>query len=239
MESMKTTFSLFFGILFLAFLPSPDAFSQKAEVEKVLKEYNIPEDFFIDNLSEEDATHSFKLQTTTVTGETTSISESFFDPARPDGDRWSLLMIDGREPTEKEKKQFHKTHNKDEESDYGEPADEDWTILEDNDSELVVGFSYRAENLPRKYKFLAQCQGKILLNKGSRQLEKVEFYSVDQIKVKIFKVDKLDMVQFYQLDSETGNYLITREELLMDVRLFGQQVEVTETNEFMDYVKVK
>ena len=90
----------------------------------------------------------------------------------------------------------------------GEPEDEDWKILEDNDSELIIGFKYRKENLPHKYKFLAQCKGKVFVNKDEKRLDKVEFYNTEPVKIKIFNVDKLDMVVTYKVEEGTKTYLI-------------------------------
>jgi len=84
------------------------AWGQKAEVEKKLQEYGIPHGFFENNLNDENANHSFKLKTTTITSEETKVMEGTFDPTLPDGERWKLISVNGNEPTSKEIKQFHK-----------------------------------------------------------------------------------------------------------------------------------
>jgi len=217
----------------------PTVFGQKAEVEKKLQEYGIPQDFFVDNLKDENANHSFKIKCTTITTEETKVEEGFYDPTLSDGKRWKLISVNDQEPTSKEIKQFHKAHNTSEDSGAGEPEDEDWKILEDNDSKLVIGFQYRKENLPHKYKFLAQCKGKVFVNKDEKRLDKVEFYNTEPVKIKIFNVDKLDMVVTYKVEEGTKTYLIEKEDILMDARLLGQSVEVKETSEFYDYKKVR
>ncbi len=215
------------------------AFGQKAEVEKRLKEYSIPHGFFEDNLKDENANHTFNIKTTTITDQETKVEVGVFDPTLPEGERWKLISVNEKKPTNKQNKQFHKAHNTSEDSGMGEPEDEDWKILEDNDSELIIGFQYRKENLPHKYKFLAQCKGKVFVNKNEKRLDKVEFYNTEPVKIKIFNVDKLDMVVTYKVDEETKTYLIEKEDILMDARLLGQIVEVKETTEFSDYKKVR
>ncbi len=214
-------------------------FGQKVEVEKKLKEYGIPHGFFEDNLKDENANHSFKIKCTTITSEETKVEEGTYDPTLADGERWKLISVNGNVPTNKQNKQFHKAHNSSEDSGAGEPADDDWEILEDNDSELIIGFQYREENLPHKYKFLAKCKGKVFINKAEKRLKKVEFYNTGPLKVKIFNVDKLEMVVNYQFEDSTQTYLIKKEDILMDARILGQTIEVKEISEFSDYKKVR
>ncbi len=215
------------------------AFGQKAEVEKRLKEYSIPHGFFEDNLKDENANHTFNIKTTTITDQETKVEVGVFDPTLPEGERWKLISVNGKNPTNKQNKQFHKAHNTSEDSGAGEPADDDWEILEDNDSELIIGFQYREENLPHKYKFLAKCKGKVFINKTEKRLEKVEFDNTGPLKVKLFNVDKLEMVVNYQFEESTQTYLIEKEDILMDARILGQTIEVKEISEFFDYKKVR
>lgn len=236
---MKKNNILLVIIFVFGLFASPDAFAQKAKVDQKLKEYDIPDDFFMDNLSDENANHSVKLKTTTITSDETKVEEGYFDPTLNDGERWQLISVNGKTPTSKEIKQYHKAHNTSEDSDFGAPEDEDWKIIEDNNSELIIEFRYRKENLPHKYKFLAQCIGKVSISKIERRLEKVEFYNTEPVKIKIFNVDKLDMIVFYTLDKETKTYLIEKEDVQMDARILGQTVQIKEINEFYEYKKVR
>ncbi len=223
----------------VSFLSSTTISAQKAEVELKLKEYGIPHGFFEDNLSDENANHIYKTKTTTVTSTETKVEIGSFDPTLPEGKRWILISVNSMEPTKKERKQFDKAHNQSDNSDFGEPNDEDWKIIEDSDRWLVVELRYRESNLPHKYKYLAGCKGKVFIDKEKKCLEKMEFYNVEPIKIKIFNVDKLDMTVSYQLEEETNTYLIDHEEIIIDTRLLGQNVEVKETVEFYDYEKIR
>ena len=215
-------------------------FGQKAEVEKKLQEYGIPSDFFVDNLKDENANYSFNIKTTTTTtGQETKVEEGTFDPTLPEGERWKLISVNGNTPTSKEIKQFHKAHNTSENNGAGEPKDDDWKILEDNDSQLIIEFSYKEENLPHKYKFLAQCKGKVFIDKIKKRLDKVDFYNIAPVKIKIFKVNKLDMTMYYKADDETKIYLLDKESMMFDTHVLGQPVEVKTVSEFYDYKKVR
>jgi hypothetical protein len=236
---MKKTILLSAMAILFGLFTNSMAYGQKAEVEKKLQEYGIPNGFFEDNLKDENANHSFKIKTTTITDQETKVEEGTFDPTLPDGERWKLISVNGNEPSKKEIKQFHKAHNTSEDSDMGEPTDDDWKILDDNDSELIISFKYREENLPHKYKFLAKCTGKVFIDKNNKKLDRVEFNSNGPLKVKIFNVDKLEMTIKYQLEGESQTYLMEKENILMDARILGQTVEVKTISEFSDYKKVR
>ncbi len=213
--------------------------AQKSEVEKKLQEYGIPSDFFVDNLNDENAKFSFNVRITTETsGQDTKVEEGTFDPTQPDGKRWKLVSVNGKEPTKKQIKQFDKAHNQSDNNGAGEPDDDDWKIVEDNDSHLIIEFKYKEENLPHKYKFLAQCNGKVYVDKVNKRLEKVDFYNTSPVKIKMFNVNKLDMTMFYKVDEESKTYLIDKETLSFDTHVLGQPVEVNETTEFYNYKKV-
>ena len=214
------------------------SFGQKAEVEEKLQEYGIPADFFVDNLKDENAKYSFKIRTITeTTGQDTKVEEGLFDPAMPEGERWKLISVNGKAPTKKQIKQFHKEHNTSEDSGAGEPEDDDWKIVEDSDTQLVIEFRYMEENLPHKYKFLAQCKGKVFIDKEKKRLDKVDFYNVGTVKIKMFNVDKLNMTMYYKPDEESLTYLLNKETMMFDTHVLGQPVEVKTVTEFYDYKK--
>lgn len=239
MNKMKKIVSLYVLAIIFGLFSSSTILGQKAEVEKKLQEYGIPHGFFENNLKDENANHSFKIKTTTITDKETKVEEGTFDPTLTDGERWKLLKVNGNKPSKKEIKQFHKAHNTSEDSGAGEPEDDNWKIIEDNDSELIIGFKYREENLAHKYKFLAKCSGKVFIDKKARKLEKVEFVNNGPLKVKIFNVDKLKMTVTYKMEEDTQTYLIKKEDILMDARILGQTVEAKEISEYSDYKKVR
>jgi hypothetical protein len=121
----------------------------------------------------------------------------------------------------------------------GDFQDDDWEIVEDNDTQLVIEFKYREENLPHKYKFLAQCKGKVFIDKEKKRLDKVDFYNTGTVKIKMFNVDKLDMTMYYKPDEGSKTYLLDRETMMFDTHVLGQPVEVKTVSEFYDYQEAK
>lgn len=213
--------------------------SQKTLVEEKLKAYGIEDDYFANNISEEDATHAFKAKITVETSTETTVNEASFDPRKPDGEKWELNSVNGNPPTKKEIKNFLKEHNSSDDDIDFEESDDDWSIVKDDDHLLVIGFRYSASNLPHKYKFLAQCNAEIYIDKEAKRLYKVRFYNTGELKIKIFKVVKLDMTMKFEEGEETGSYLINEEDMVIDVKILGQIEEITNNTVFYDYEKVK
>ena len=233
----------FFTLVLTLIIASSGVFAQKAVVEEKLKEYGIPQGYFEDNLKQENSNHTFQIGITTKTssastGDTKEVEIGVFNPKLEEGKRWTLNTVDGNSPTNKQIKHFNKAHNSSDDYDFGEPDDNDWKIIEDNENQLIVEFRYREENLPHKYKYLAGCIGKVFINKMSKRLEKIEFRNDGPIKVRIFNVSKLNMVIYYLYDEETNTYLMEKEDVLMDAKMLGQSVEVEMITEFSDYKKV-
>ena len=235
---MKQTTSIILTILFCFFFGT-EIFAQKSLVDEKLKAYNIPEDFFIDNLSEEDATHAFKIKVTEETTDKTTVSIASFDPRKATDKRWELISVDGNPPSKKQTKNFQKEHKSSEDALDAKQDDDDWSIVKDDEHFLVIGFRYKESALPHKYKFLAQCNAEIYLDKEARKLYKARFYNTGELKIKIFKVVKLDMTFKYKQEEGTAAYLIDEEDMVIDAKLLGQIVEVKTNTVFYDYEKVK
>jgi hypothetical protein len=210
---------------------------QLNEVKEKLNEYQISSDLLTKNLKDADAEHYFNLKTTTVNGTDTKVEFSHFDPTQVIGSRWILDNINGNTPTTKELKTFDKTHNTKQPSINGKVKDDSWQIVRDDNTFLVISFSYDKASLPKKYKFLGDCKGLAYFNKKSKLLEKAEFLNMTPLTIKLLRVNHLDMVVNYTWSSAEEAYFISNEELNMSVEMLGQIVVVKELNEYSNYVK--
>ena len=66
----------------------------------------------------------------------------------------------------------------------------------------------------------------------------MEFLNDGELKIKIFKITKLDMVQNLTYNEADNEYFIDTETILMKAKLFGQIVTIEEELEYYDYKKV-
>ena len=69
-------------LISILILSGTQAIAQKSLVDEKLKEYQITDDFFIDNLSEESANHAFKIKVTEETDTETTVKIASFDPRK-------------------------------------------------------------------------------------------------------------------------------------------------------------
>ena len=226
-------------MMFVVLGTSKQAIAQKAEIEKRLLELGIEADMTFNNLSENSTDYSCNATMTETTSDKTTVETASFDPLKPQGIRWTLNTVNERSPSKKDIKKFNKAHNAKQDNVNAEPDDNSWKIVEDDDHLLVIGLKYNEADLPHKYKFLAECNAELYVDKEAKQLYKIKFYNTAPLKIKVFNVVKLDMTVELMPASDEKAMLIKDETIIMDVKLLGQLVEITEETEFYDYEKVK
>ena len=219
------------------------AFAQSQEIKDKLTSYGIPTDLIVHSFEDENSQYSFEgTETTTTTSSTgveIKVKEFEFDPMRPEGEKWKLVKADGAVPSSKDIKQFDKEHNNKVKEIDAEVRDDAWKILREDDEEIQISFRYNADDLPKKYRYLADCNGIVYVSKTEKRITKLLFSNFQETHVSIFKVTKLNMEIDFHLQEATGEYLIEKESILMDAKLLGQTVEVTVNSVFQNYKKIK
>lgn len=238
LKNVKSLFVII-SLLLMIFGVKTHTFAQKVEVEKKLVEYGMSSDHMFNSFGGENSNYTCKAKFTEITTDKTTESLASFDPGKPQGSQWVLESVNGSTPTNKELKNFDKAHNAEQDDLKIEPDDNSWEIIKDDEHFLVIGLRYNESSLPHKYKFLAQCKAEMYLDKEAKRPYKLRFYNVGDLKIKIFKVVKLDMTVEFMPDAENKTYLIKDETIIMDAKLLGQVVEIKEYYEFYDYKKVK
>lgn len=238
MKNVKIRFATTLSILMILGAIT-NTFAQKAEVEKKLVEYGISSDNMFNSFGGENSNYTCNAKFTETTTDKTTESLASFDPRKSQGSQWALESVNGSSPSKKELKNFDKAHNANQDNDKIEPDDNSWEIVKDDEHFLVIGLRYNESSLPHKYKFLAQCKAEMYIDKEAKRLYKLRFYNEGELKIKIFKVVKLDMTVEFMPDVENKTYLIKDETIVYDAKLLGQIVEIKEYYEFYDYKKVK
>jgi len=225
--------------LFFVFGTIGQSVAQKVEIEKRLADLGMSNDLAFSNLSENSTSYSCRANFTETTTEKTTVAKASFDPLKAEGGRWTLETIDGGTPSKKDIKKFNKNHNAVQDDQDANPDENSMKIVSENDHILVIGLQYKESDLPKKYKYLAQCTAEIYVDKEAKRLHKIKFYNTAPLKIKMFNVVKLDMTIELMPSSDGKTTLIKDETIIMDVKLLGQLVEITEEYEFYDYKKVK
>ena len=227
------------AVLLIIVGTTKQATAQKEEIEKRLKELGINTDLAFNNLSENSTAYSCNATMTETTTDKTTVEKASFDPRKAEGSRWTLNTVNGGNPTNKDIKKFNKAHNAKQDNQKAEPDENSMKIINEDEHMLVIGLQYNEANLPHKYKFLAQCNAEIYVDKEAKRLYKVKFYNTEPLKIKIFNVVKLDMTVELMPSPDGKDALLKDETIIMDVKMLGQLVEIKEETEFYDYKKVK
>lgn len=223
-------------IVFVSFAIS--IFAQNEEALMKINEYGIDEEMLTKNLKDADAEHYFKLKTTSITDSSSYTTLSEFDPSREIGKRWKLLEQNGKKPDEKAIKTYEKNANTKKKDVNGKIDRSSWEILQDDGDIMIFAFRYEEKSLPKRYRFLSDCQGKLYYDKSKGRVTKAEYKNDGPTKVSIFKVDNLNMEVFFRWVEAENAYLIERQEITMQIRVFGQSAESREISEYLDYKRM-
>ena len=224
--------------IFLALTPAT-LIAQDQDVLDKLKAYDFETAFLSTTLKDADAEHAFSLQTTIMSLDDTTLEQIEFDPRRPIGERWKLLTVNGEEPTEDDLHEFDHTHNTKDKEVNAEVDDSSLRIESEDQNYLVVGFRYKKESLPRKVKFLHQCEGLAYIKKDTKKLERAEFINQEQLRVRTMRVNILDMKVKFDFLPEEDIYHISRETLWMGTYYHGMIYDINIENIYSDFQKVK
>lgn len=224
----------------IALFISVTATAQENNVPEKLREYNFSSELLAKGIggAEGDANFSFNLKMTSIIDSEATVEEAKYDPTKGQGERWILLSNNGKVPTKKETREFNKSHNKKEEEIKAKIDDSSWNLEIDNQEVLVYKFKYNTATLKSRYKFLADIEGKAYFNKTTRLLEKAEYLNVKPTKIKPFNATKFHMVVSYIYNESEEIYQVSREEISMDVKIFGKSASTKHINEYSDYRKI-
>lgn len=214
--------------------------AQNEDIMQRLQEYGVTQEVLTEHLKEGDGNYTYTVTSKSFaeSDADTTVQVATFDPTKGKGERWNLVSVDGNEPSSSDRKLFTKTHKTPKKSVTGRIDDSSLKIEKETDQELVVSFNYAEDAMPKKYSYLRDCKGTIYIDKESEQLKKVEYKNDTPVKVKILKVNNLDMEVDYTWLPDDETYVIEKEVLKMEAEIFGQKASATEINIFSDYDKI-
>jgi hypothetical protein len=224
------------SLIFLTIF-SLQTLAQDNNIKDILKEHEFEIQYLTTSLKDGNAEYFFDVKISTTNGDKHNIEIAKFDPTKAVGERWILISVNNNTPSTDDFIKFNKTHNTQKSGVNGKIDASSWTIVTNDSNYLVLSYRFDKSTLPEKYKFLGDCKGLAYFNKKTKRLEKSEFVNESPLKVKIFKVDELDMVMYYEYISKDNTYVIEREVIDMEGRLLGTKVTVKEVDDFSNYRK--
>jgi hypothetical protein len=231
------------SVFILSLVSILEVSGQRELIDKKLQEYGIPGDYIVNALKEGEAEYYFKFKSVTWLptglGMEEIVEEGEFNPVQPIGEKWKLLMINGNVPNDKERKKFNKVQNTIKNSVNAEIDDKSYSIVEDNDNELIISLKFKKKTLPERYKFLSKCTGLVHIDKNLKKLVRIEYKNDNPVKVWHYKASGLALVQQYIYNEEENKYFIAHEEMDITSNYMGKGITILFDIDYSDYKKVK
>jgi len=168
-----------------------------------------------------------------------------FNPSLKAGKKYVLLEVDGKVPTEEQIENFNEIHNtskakKEKSITKNAISSESMKIISDSDDQLVVEFAFDKKKLKDKDKFLKRCSLRIVLDKKSKELVKLEVTSRKPFrKMMVAKILKTKKEFWVDKHPEFQIYIPVKVRSSMTIKAFGVNVYGEVTDEYSDHKKVE
>lgn len=214
--------------LFLTHLTIANA--QNQDVINTLTKHKLSEDILKANMKDMEKNRAFKLKKTSVTSNDTKVQIATYDPAKPSGQKWTLVSINDKPASESQSAKFNKLYDTD-----VPPTKVDqnsWKIIKEDADYLVLGFKFDQSSLVKSNNFLSDCKGQAYINLKTGKLERSEILNEKPLKIKILNLKSLDMDSSLIYNETTKNYQVEKTSLTMLISMLGQQIETQEINEY-------
>ncbi len=219
----------------LVCFPFCQFFGQKELIMEKIKPFHLDE-YHITHLFE-NGLKKFQFQEETTiessvenTKTTTSLSSY-----SPTNDEWKLISINQNPPSQKEIKQFIKDKKRIKLIRKIKIDHHSWKIETDNDSLLVISFHYIKNNLPKDLKILGKCKTNLYLNKITNRLYKVSIENQEKFRLKLYKINKIYMEEYFNFDELTAIYLSKSEFIYIQLKFLNQYIDVKQKKFFSNY----
>ena len=165
-----------------------------------------------------------------------------YDPRKAVGERWTLISVNGDDPTEEQITSFNKEKNDPDdhiEEQNENLVEEDQTWIErDNESELIIGYKFNKKHLHHSQKILKHFRARVSIDKQKKDIKYVELYSFEPFKMLlVMKISDMDIRMDFKQVGE-GDELVTESKTHMKLSMFGQEGTATVTQTYYDYEKV-
>lgn len=222
MIKLKKSFSIIFMLLI-----SIGINANGNEASILLEKYG----FNIDNvLSTIDVSHSAysyksKITSTSHSGASSadykSVKTYSFDQSKKQGEQYSLLSINGLDPSKKDIKYFNKEKNKSSEQKKALLKKEDFFIISNNENTAIVGFNMPKEELPSKLAYMSHCTGSIYIDKKTGRITKIKINSKEAFSMKIFHVNKMSIEINLAYNEVHKQYYVSSETTKTEILMMG------------------
>lgn len=210
------------------------AFAQKEEVLNVLKKYNINTNVLDPNLRDDIEKYQYHLERTVSIAGKDKVYQSSFDPSKDEANRWTLITVNGKKPSNHDVKAFNdehaiKVHFKVDENTY--------KVVKDDGKMIEISYQYDLSSLDSDHQFLKDCLITLFINAKTKLLERSTELNLKNLKIKILKVTKLTSDIAYVYHEKDNTYTINNEMITIVIKMLGNEIPMITTNKYTLIVK--
>ncbi len=232
---MKKTTVLFLLVFAVAFVKAQDE-----SAINLLKKYGFTSESVLSIIDLSSAHYSFKAQSTSTTntesGKPTIKEQVYrFDSNKKQGERFTLITVDGNNPRKIEVKRFNKQKNQVDESQKSKLSDDDFFVESNDENQAVIGFNIPADKVNSKIAFMAHCNGFIIIDKKSGRIIKIQIKSKEAFNIKIFHVTSMLINIKLSYDKSSKQYYVTKESIETKALLLGSTATITTEEIYSDF----
>jgi len=227
-------------IFIVAITTSVISFAQNS-VNEILKQYGFKTENVFSILDNSKSNYSFNVKGSSHTysevnkTDNTTHRAYHFDNTKLEGQKFSLISVEGNAPTKKQIKHFNKEKNKTVKESEMKLTEKDFFIKTDNEKMLVIGFNMPKEELPSKIAFMSHCTGFIYFDKQSEKITKIEIKSKEAFSMKIFHITELNLTVSLAYNDDKNLYYITKEETNTKVLILGSITNIDNEEIYSDF----
>ncbi len=215
--------------------------SQDNKASKLLAKYGFTTENVLASLDASSASYSFMANSITTTvqtaNNTTSIIEKVYtyDSDKNDGEKFTLITVNGKEPKKKDYKHFNKEKNSvDLEKGLG-LKEKDFFVESEDDKTAIIGFNMPKEELSPKAAFMAHSTGYIHINKVTGRITNIQIKSNESFNMKIFHVTSMIIDVKFNYNEEHKQYYIESENTKMKVLILGSTADFTLDEKYSEF----
>lgn len=218
---------LFLSLLMITFCFV--AFAQKSLVLQALKKYNVSEEVLNPNLKDNLEKYAHEVQRTVTINDKDKVYISSFDPNKQDPPQWTLVSVNGKNPSKGEQKAFEKEHNQ--KTDF-KVDDNSYKISKDDGNTLEITYQYDPASVDSDHGFFKDCLFTLHINAKTGRLEKMTEVNLKDLKIKILKATKLTTEVTYQYIEKDKTYVPLNDRIEVVIKLLGNEMPMITTDKY-------
>ncbi|WP_343532920.1 hypothetical protein [Pedobacter sp.] len=213
----------------MAVLLGYSAFAQKSLVLQALKKYNVSEEVLNPNLKDNLEKYAHEVQRTVTVNDKDKVYISTFDPNKQDPPQWTLVSVNGKNPSKGEQKAFDKEHNL---KTNFKVDDNSYKVTKDDGNTLEITYQYDPTTIDGDHGFFKDCLFTLHINAKTGRLKKMTEVNLKDLRIKILKAIKLTTEVTYQYIEKDKTYVPVNDRVEVVIKMLGNEMPMITTDKY-------